>query len=185
MFVVPNFQHLRGVELVVNYRELQETPAFPPQLGKWKQDPDYDSNQTFTPRPKYYINGQFVRQGEILRTRVSNQSFGERRVPRRGLIQVHPDEPDYEELCRKQGLFHLLPGYQAPATNIVEPTDLSHGLAQTNGVTPPNSDMSKSVNGGTPRRASSSEAPITSALVNGVNGGANSPRDNVTMTAAE
>jgi hypothetical protein len=53
MYVVPNFPHLRGLELVVKYRELEELPIWPPQPGKWKRDPDTDPNQIFAPRPKY------------------------------------------------------------------------------------------------------------------------------------
>ena len=53
MYVVPNFPHLRGLELVVKYRELEEVPVWPPQPGKWKRDPDTDLNQIFAPRPKY------------------------------------------------------------------------------------------------------------------------------------
>jgi hypothetical protein len=53
MYVVPNFPHLRGLELVVKYRELEEVPIWPPQPGKWKRDPDTDLNQIFAPRPKY------------------------------------------------------------------------------------------------------------------------------------
>jgi len=167
MYVVPNFPHLRGIEMVVNYRELQEVPVFPPQPGKWKRDPDTDPNQTFAPRPKYYVNGAFVRQGEILRTRTSSISFGERRVPRRELVQVFPGEPDYEELCKKQGLFHLLPGYEPLSPSANHHSDgRVHG--QMNGITPPSSDKSKSINGGSPQRGSISEAVISQSLSNGI-----------------
>jgi hypothetical protein len=161
MYIVPSFPHLRGLELVVKYRELEENPVWPPQPGKWRQDPNTNPNQHFTPRPKYYLNGEFVRQGEILRTKTSTVSFGERRVPRRGLVQVFPGEPDYERLAREQGLLHLLPANQ-----------LTNGTApHANGFTPPHSDKSKSVNGGSPNLGSLSEAGPSGALPNGVPSG--------------
>src|ERR1700684_2576059 len=101
MFIVPNFPHLRGLEMAVKYRELEEVPVWPPQPGKWTRDPDADPNQRFAPRPKYYVSGELVRQGEIQSTKISRTSFGERRVPRRGLVQVYPGEADYEKLARE------------------------------------------------------------------------------------
>jgi hypothetical protein len=151
MFVVPNFPHLRGIELVVKYRELEETPIWPPQVGKWRTDPDVDPNQIFAPRPKYYVNGDFVRQGATLRTKTSSTSLGERRVPRRGLIQVFPNEPDYLTLAREQNLKWLLPEHQANQQNCQ--VNSQQGQIQTqemNGITPPSSDKSKSINGGSP-----------------------------------
>lgn len=141
MFVVQTNPHLRGLELVVKYRELQET--WPPGPGKWKQDPDTDPGQTFAPRPKYYINGDFVRQGQVQHSNISTTSFGERRVPRRGLVQVFPGETDYEQLAREQGLLHLL------AVNNGIPHHIN-GEIRINGFTPPHSDESRSMNGGSP-----------------------------------
>jgi hypothetical protein len=145
MYVVPNFPHLRGLELVVKYRELEEVPMWPPQPGKWKRDPDTDPNQIFAPRPKYYVNGMFTKQGQVQCSKTSTTSFGERRVPRRGLIQVFPGEHDYEQLAREQGLLHLISDCNAPQQQ-------SNGTAQVqvNGITPPSSDKSKSINGGSP-----------------------------------
>ena len=64
--------------MVVNYRELQEQSAWPPRPGKWMSDPDRDPEEPYAPRPKYYLNGDFVRHGEKLRTRTSRVSFGEK-----------------------------------------------------------------------------------------------------------
>lgn len=145
MFVVQTIPHLRGLELVVKYRELQVVPMWPPGPGKWKQDPDIDPNQIFAPRPKYYVNGDLTKHGQIQCSKTSTTSFGERRVPRRGLIQVFRGEADYEQLAREQGLLHLLTDCNAPHRQI-------NGTANgsVNGITPPSSDKSKSISGGSP-----------------------------------
>ena len=161
MFVVPNFPHLRTLEMVVKYRELEEVPQHPRPPGKWEQDPDVEPDQRFIPPPKYYLNGNFVKQGEIPRTNTSKNSFGERRVPRRGLAQVFPGEPDYLPLAKEQGLYWLLPGYPSRQGSgaSLEENGLENGDAsvQANGITPPQSDRSKSMNGYSPSRGSLSE----------------------------
>lgn len=159
MYVVPNFPHLRGLELVVKYRELEESPVWPPQPGKWKRDPDTDPNQIFAPRPKYYVNGIFTKQGQVQCSKTSMTSFGERRVPRRGLVQVFPGEHDYEQLAREQGLLHLIS--QSPQQ---QPNGTVNG--QVNGMTPPSSDKSKSINGGSPHQGPFDFGP--SSLLNGI-----------------
>lgn len=170
MFIVPNFPHLRGIEMSVNYRELDVSFQHPPPLSKWKQDPDADPNQQFAPQPRIYVNGQCIRQQDTPMTKLSREPPpDDRRVPRRELVAVYPHEPDYEELCRKQGLAHLIQGYQG------SPTSSRHGqhehpLEQVNGITPPRSDRTKSVNGGSPFRGSISESEASHHhLPNGVN----------------
>lgn len=96
-------------------------------------------------------------------TKVSNEvPSDDKRVPRRELVPVYPNDPDYEELCRKQGLTHLLSGFQPSPVSASSPTMLQqNGVIlhqQTNGITPPSSDRTKSVNGGSPHRGSVSEA---------------------------
>jgi len=150
MFVVPNFPHLRNLEMIVKYRELLEDPNRATG-GKWRQDHDTDPNQPFAPQPKHFINGDFIKQREAPCTKTSSTSFGERRVPRRGLIQVFPGEPDYYTLAKEQGLHHLLP----PEYQTMSKHNGCHG--QVNGITPPSSDKSKSVNGGSSHRGSLSE----------------------------
>jgi len=153
MFVVPSFPHLRNLELVVNYRELEEVPNWPPQPGRWTRDPDVDPTQRFAPQPTYYVNGQFVRQGEVLRNKTSSVSLGERRVPRKwglGLQQVFPHEPEYSTLAKEQGLRSLLPEHNQQAFQISQQTNGSQ--PHVNGITPPSSDKSKSINGGSPTR---------------------------------
>jgi hypothetical protein len=155
MFIVPNFPHLRNLEMILKYGELMEDPTQSAE-GKWKQDPDTDPNQRFAPQPKLFLNGDFIKQREQPCTKMSRTSFGERRVPRRGLVQVFPAEPDYYSLAREQGLHHLLPPvYQSMS-------DHNEGLEQMNSMTPPISDKSKSINGGSPHRGSLSEPAGTS-----------------------
>ena len=153
MFVVPNFHHLRNLELVIKYRELEEVPTWPPQPGKWTRDPDVDPTQRFAPQPKYYINGEFIRQGEVLRNKTSTVSLGERRVPRKyglGLHQVFPHEPEYSTLAKEQGLASLLPELNQQAFQTNQQSNGTH--PRVNGITPPHSENSKSINGGSPPR---------------------------------
>ncbi len=181
MFIVPRFPHLRGVELQVKYMELRipqavATPAKPFIENKWKQDPDIPADQPFAPQPKIYVNGEFVRQVEPQKTRLLKEPPPLDRFPRReGITRVYPGDPDYEEVCRKQSLFHLLPGYQAsPSSSTLPQLDESNHLhQQVNGITPPRSDKSKSINGGSPHRGSESQI---SHLPNGTNLGSASPR---------
>jgi hypothetical protein len=146
MFVVPNFPHLRNLEMIVKYRELLIDP-FQNTCGKWREDPDTDPNQKFAPQPNHFMNGDFIKQREAPRTRTSATAFAETKVPRRGLVQVFPGEPDYYTLAREQGLYHLLPP-ECPVN-----TDQNGTPAHVNGITPPDSDKSKSINGGSPLQA--------------------------------
>ncbi|KAJ2967443.1 hypothetical protein NQ176_g9659 [Zarea fungicola] len=117
LYTVSNIPHLRNITLAVEYRELLESEAQvvgwkAPQ--KWKQDPGADRFFGFAPRHKYYLGGHFVREDVPTKHLISNTPFPEKRVPRRGLIQVFPDDPDYEKLCLEQGLEHLIKGQQKP-----------------------------------------------------------------------
>lgn len=158
MFIVPNFPHLRGIEMSVNYRGLNLSFQFPPPPSKWKQDADTDPNQKYRPQPKIYVNGQYIRQQGIPMTKLTHEPPpDDRRVPRRELVPVYPHEADYEELCRKQGLTHLLQGYRmSPESS--RPGQHEHLLEQVNGITPPRSDRTKSINEGSPPRGSISES---------------------------
>ena len=140
MFVVPNFPHLRNLEMIVKYRELLVDPCQPTR-GKWREDPDTDPNQKFAPQPNHFVNGDFIKQRETPHTKMSTTSFGERKVPRRGLVQVFPGEPDYYTLAKEQGLYHLLPP-ECPVN-----TDQNGSPVHVNGITPPDSDKSKLING--------------------------------------
>ncbi|KHN99553.1 ankyrin repeat protein [Metarhizium album ARSEF 1941] len=101
LYTVPNIPHLRSLRIAVEYRELPENES---QLhgwkvfSKWKQDPGAERFHPFAPRNKYYING--VSDGDDLPVphQTSKTPFPEKRVPRRGLVRVFPEDPDYEQI---------------------------------------------------------------------------------------
>lgn len=167
MYIVPRFQHLRDVEIKVDYRELQILGT--PTSQKWKSDPDTLPGQTFIPQPKYYVNGVFVRQGNTL-TKVLRQPPPLDKFPRRdGVSRVEEHDPDFEEQCRKQ----RLPGYHASSASSdrQQSSVESHQPELTNDMTPPRSDKSRSANGGSPHHGSVADLQ-TYQLPNGVpNGG--------------
>ena len=144
---------------------------------RWKTDPETAPGQMWAPRPKYYLNGEFVRQGEVLQSRILKKAPPLDRYPRReGITRVHEDDPDYEEQCKKQGLYDRLPGYQSPASSSHHHLgDIEQHEERINGITPPMSDKSKSVNGGSPHDAALSETIAAQALPNGVSAGDASP----------
>ncbi|KAI1634826.1 hypothetical protein F4809DRAFT_665077 [Biscogniauxia mediterranea] len=111
LYLVPSIPHLRDVKLSICYCELPEhesalsTWSSP---AKWKQDPDAESRGSFAPRYKHYTNGELVSEDKPRQYKPSKEPFPEHRVPRRGLVAVTPDEPDYARLCLEQNLGHLL-----------------------------------------------------------------------------
>ncbi|RDA90305.1 hypothetical protein CP533_3340 [Ophiocordyceps camponoti-saundersi (nom. inval.)] len=134
MYTVPNIPHLRNIRLDVVYRELQETEDQGIKTYfKHRRDPGAERYFGFAPRRRYYVNG--VPTGEELPSDVqtSKTPFPEVRVPRRGLVRVYPNEPDYEEICKKQGLEHLL--RKEPVTpalpNGVHPSPVSQTTTTT------------------------------------------------------
>ncbi|RMJ06521.1 hypothetical protein CDV36_013882 [Fusarium kuroshium] len=117
MYTVPNIPHLCHVQLAVEYRELLETEAQSRGWvtnNKWKQDPDAGRFHGFAPRSKYYYSGLLVDEDMPQLAQTSSTPFPEKKVPRRGLIQVHPDDPEYPRLCVEQGLEHLVNGHLSP-----------------------------------------------------------------------
>ncbi|KAH7162431.1 hypothetical protein B0J13DRAFT_10707 [Dactylonectria estremocensis] len=117
MYTVPNVPHLRNIRLGVEYRELLETEE--QGIGwratqKWKSDPDASRYHGFAPRYKYYNNGSMVSEDMPSVHQTSKVPFPEKRVPRRGLVQVYPDDPEYARMCLEQGLDHLLNGHMSP-----------------------------------------------------------------------
>ncbi|KAF9871715.1 histone deacetylase complex subunit [Colletotrichum karsti] len=117
MFITPSIPHLRNLKMSVEYRELPENEG---QLygwkvpEKWRQDPDADRFYGFAPRNKYYINGVMVEEQKPGLSATSSTPFPEKRVPRKGLQQIFPGDPDYPRLCKEQGLEHLLNGTKSP-----------------------------------------------------------------------
>ncbi|KAL6403964.1 hypothetical protein AUP68_13340 [Ilyonectria robusta] len=117
MYTVPNIPHLRNIQLGVEYRELLETEE--QAIGwkanqKWKSDPGASRFHGFAPRFKYYNNGSMVSEDMPSVHQTSRVPFPEKRVPRRGLVQVYPDDPEYARVCVEQGLEHLLNGHMSP-----------------------------------------------------------------------
>ena len=156
------------MELVLSTeRSGPRTPA------KWKSDSDANPSQQFAPRSRYYLNGEFSRIGQIGKTRIlTRPPHGDDRVPRRGLVRAYPGDPDYEKICRQQGLLQFLPNEQispVSSTNAHVTTTETHALL-VNGRTPPESDLSRSLNGGSPTVASVLDATVTptEVLTNGV-----------------
>jgi hypothetical protein len=186
MFIVPNFPHLRNVEMLVNYKELDVTFKMPPPPPKWKQDPDVDPNQIFTPQPKVYISGQLVKQQDTPLTKITREPpSSERRAPRRELVTVYPSDSDYEMLCRKQGLTHLIQDTQISPTSeqspfTVQPNGQLSLHEEINGITPPSSIRTKSVNEGSPPRESVSDEATN--LTNGAHASSVSPTGTVPPT---
>ena len=166
MFVVPNFPHLRGVEMQVKYFELM-LPA--PRLlpPKWKTDPDVDPTKTFCPGFKLYLNGVLIRTGQVGLTRLLDAAPPSSPVPRIGLVQIHPGDPDYERIAKQQGLLST----QTSPTSSTNPqiAEADPAPQQVNGITPPGSDASKSINGGSPLGGSVSENQGAPQLPNGIN----------------
>src|SRR3954468_12355781 len=140
MYIVPTIPHLRNLRLTVAYRELPENEAEMVKAKwattqKWKNDPGVDRFHGFAPRNKYYLNGEMIREERPGMAEVSKTPFPERRVPRRGLTAVQPDDPDYARLCQEQGLDYLLSAASSPRLpNGVHSPRLAH--PNTNGGHP-------------------------------------------------
>lgn len=175
MYVVPNFPHLRNIELQVGYRELRLPQALG-QLGsplsqqKWRLDPGVTPEQVWAPLPKYFNNGIETRQDAIPTTALLKEPPPMDRFPRRGgIVRVYPGEHDYEEVCRKQGLYQLIPGYQASPVSTTSPQleDQESHVERVNGITPPRSDSS--INNGSPSLGFAETSTIVN-LTNGING---------------
>ncbi|TPX11169.1 uncharacterized protein E0L32_000987 [Thyridium curvatum] len=117
MYIIPTMPHLRNIKLSMAYRELPESEAqmmYWAPTQKWKSDPDADRFHGFAPRNKYFVNGAMVSEDKPGLSAVSKTPFPEKRVPRRGLKAVTPDDPDYDKICREQGLEHLISGSSSP-----------------------------------------------------------------------
>jgi hypothetical protein len=168
MFIVPNFPHLRGIEMDVQYKELWiPQPSEIAPTAKWESDPDRDPNQTFWPLPKRYLNGSLHHDGQRPQTRILSAPPRDDRVPRRGLVRVLPSDSEYEEICKQQGLHHLLPR-KPLSPSLSKPGDLAQ-QSQQNGFTPPGSHTSSSINGNSPQLSYVADAQsLLQSLPNGI-----------------
>ncbi len=155
MFIVPTMQHLRNLKLTIAYRELPESEAqlskWAP-LEKWKNDPDADRFYGFAPSNKYYLNGELVSEDKPGLCPVSSSPFPEKRLPRRGLVVVNPDDPDYVRLCKEQGIEDVASATNSPLLpNGVHssPTNAAshHAVQNINGVGSPARINTATVNG--------------------------------------
>lgn len=110
LYIIPSFPHLHDVELIVAYKEVPQ-PSDVGRMkapGHWKSDPDSARYLGFAPGGKFYRNGVLIRENNARPAQTSKTPFPEKRVPRRGLQQVYPDDPEYARICREQGLEYLL-----------------------------------------------------------------------------
>ncbi len=161
----------------MEYRELPETEALLNKwapLQKWKSDPDAQRNYGFAPGNKHFINGKFESENRPGLSAVSTSPFPEKRVPRRGLMAVSPEDPAYMTLCKEQGLEHLISGGDSPLLpNGVRSAPMTPHL---NGVGSPTMVTSASNNNSSnhPISPSSESGPAQARpLVNGVSGAVN------------
>lgn len=168
LYTVSSVPHLRDIRLGVLYREVIEDEFKWEGPKKWKQDPDANKfGGFFAPKKKYYVNGEFVGEDKPTFSETSPTPFPEKRVPRRGLLQVFPSDPDYVRYCLEQGLEHLVPGHKIEGslpngTHTAEPSDAAG--------TPPRKDPGPS--GVAPVHGTTNGAGVMAngGLPNGING---------------
>ncbi|PBP28627.1 ankyrin repeat protein [Diplocarpon rosae] len=176
MFIVPTISHLRDVELKVEYRELQEpqdlaTVGQTHNLERWRSDPDTVPGQNTKPEPKFYVNGEMVRQGGPTTRILKHPPPLDRTLRRDGISRVLETDPDYEDRFRKRRLSICRPLISSSNSPLL--SDAPHS-EHTNAITPPRSDQARSINSGSPAR--SSETHLPNGLSNGiVNGGSPPP----------
>lgn len=170
--------HLRNLEIVVMYEEIPETVKqyedgqYP---SRWRDDPDADRYMGFCPRPKYYVNGQLVREGKVDVNTVSRTPWPEQRVPRSGLTAVSPTNPNYVRLAKEQGLSHLFSGLRTPPNTTAARASPGQLFSQrafqgvNDDLSPPQSDATTFVNGDghQPRSSTGSAGDQEKPLVNG------------------
>lgn len=137
---------------------------------KWKQDPD--SNRFgghFAPRNTYYINGLPVGEDIPIRSETSKMPFLEKRAPRRGLLQVYPNDPDYARICAEQGLDHLLNGNRRSSmANGVHTPPASHSDLPM-GTSPRDIDDTMGDNGSNEANGSHTGTVTNGGMPNGTN----------------
>lgn len=148
MSIIPSVPHLRDVRLALVYRELPDKEA---QLltftatHKWKNDPNADELLGFAPGTKYFINGSLVGQHRPGMVGTCKTPPPEVRVPRRGLVAVPVDDPEFASISKSMGIDPLsFPGYAAfvarrqngiilPVPSSRTPSGHVNGTARMNG----------------------------------------------------
>ncbi|PHH88373.1 hypothetical protein CDD83_7618 [Cordyceps sp. RAO-2017] len=169
LYTVPNIPHLRNIKLAVEYRELLEREE--ELVGwktkqKWKNDPGVERFYGFAPRNRYFINGVFVGEDVPTLHQTSKTPFPEARVPRRGLLRVFPDDPDYERLCQEQGLEHLLEGPHTPSL----PNGIDSSPTSQTTATPTKHRLVNGASGHSTHAAADNAATTNGATTNGTDG---------------
>ncbi|CCU75660.1 ankyrin repeat protein [Blumeria hordei DH14] len=108
MNVVPEFPHLKGIEMAVIYREIcipQESPNNCLPKTNWQLEPTIRSSNKLIPSPKYYTDGIIINQKGETTTRILRGAPPPDIHPRRmGLSRVFPEDSDYEEVCNNRRL---------------------------------------------------------------------------------
>jgi hypothetical protein len=165
------------------YCELPESEALVNQwapLQKWRNDPGANRNYGFAPGNRHFVNGELVSEDRPGFSTVSTTPFPEKRVPRRGLVAVLPDDPAYIALCKEQGLDHLVRDGNSPLLpNGIRSSSMApivNGLGSPTSL--PATTTSNGSNGQThgnqPISPSSESGPAQARpLMNGVNGTVN------------
>lgn len=110
LFMVPTFPHLRNLKMEAHYRELPlDEDRITKTTSKWKNDSNPARWLGHHPPAQLYVNGQ--NQGDLNPPRkavTSRTPFPENPGPRKGLMMVARDDPDWDRLCMEQGLPHLV-----------------------------------------------------------------------------
>ncbi|CAD6503162.1 BgTH12-02830 [Blumeria graminis f. sp. triticale] len=108
MNVVPEFPHLKGIEMAVLYREIcipQESQNNHLPKTNWQLDPTIRTSNNLIPSPKYYTDGILINQKGDTTTRILRGAPPPDIHPRRmGLSRVFPEDSDYEEVCNNRRL---------------------------------------------------------------------------------
>ena len=168
LYTIPNVPHLRNIKLAVEYREIYETEEHARRLKlpqKWKQDPGIERYHGFAPRHNYYVNGKLVGEELPTLTQTSKTPFSEHQVPRRGLIPVPPDDPDYRRLCLAQGLHHLVKNQRSSRSS-------SPSFSASNSATGATDSPLLTEKGvDAPHRANGHAAVVNGGHVNGIHDG--------------
>lgn len=100
-------------------------------------------------------------------TETSKTPFPEKRVPRRGLLQVLPDDPDYARMCIEQGLQHLLVQHKSPSlANGVHTPPCSNAEVPLASVLAYENNDSKEDNDS----GQAAHSPANGSITNGING---------------
>lgn len=153
MYIVPRFQHLKGVRLNVAYNEAREWGK---SASLWRQDPGAGA---FPPQESFYVDGQLVGNRKERLARVSKTPFPEVKTPRRmGLSLYEPGDVDYPDIALDAVTVTALSSSSPDAVGVVDQQTVSsdHVLPIANGTTRgPHEDAMEGIIAALPNAASS------------------------------